>query len=150
MTGMTPSRTETMSGSQTILIVDDDAILRTLLRGSLQESGYAVIEAGRGEDALRLSKQHPGPIHLLIADVMLPEKGALRLARDSAGQSELNGIEMARRVRAMRPDTRVMFISGHTSDVIKRYGLPPETVFLMKPFAPDALVRKVREILISP
>ncbi len=151
MTRTNPTPSEMQSGSQTILVVDDDPILRAVLSRGLREEGYQVLDAGQGEDALRICQHYAGPIHLLVADVVLPRKGGLVLTGRTVTASELNGIELARRVMALRPQTRVIFISGHTSDAIKHYGvMPPEMVFLQKPFAPDALARKVREVLEAP
>ncbi|MBI4400631.1 MAG: response regulator [Nitrospirae bacterium] len=151
MTTANPAHAEAKPGSQTILIVDDDPLLRAVLRRDLQEGGYTILEAGQGKEALQVSREYAGPIHLLITDVVLPEMGKLKLARPQTTHAEMNGVELARQVAAMRPETRVIFISGHNSDIIKRYGATqPESVFLQKPFAPDALARKVREVLDAP
>lgn len=152
MPTVNPAQAEATPGSQTILIVDDDPLLRTVLHRELLEGGYIILEAGHGKEALQVCQEYAGPIHLLVSDVVLPEKGKLKLARPQATQAEpMNGVELARQVAAMRPEIRVIFISGHNSDILKRYGaVQPESVFLQKPFAPDALARKVREMLDAP
>lgn len=137
------------AGSRIILLVDDDPLLRAGLRHGLQEDGYRVIEADNTTDALSICRQHGGPLHLLAVDVSLPPKAALTLASQKAAASEpMNGVELARRVVALHPETRVMFISGHDSEILKRYGaLHSETVFLQKPFARESFVRHVHAIL---
>ncbi len=123
-------------GAETVLVAEDDETLRRLIYEILQSSGYAVLEAGRGEEALRLAGEHAGPIHLLITDMVMPGMG---------------GREVAGRLAALRPGTRVLFVSGYTDDAIVRHGvLEHGLAFLQKPFVPEALLRKVRETLDAP
>jgi YesN/AraC family two-component response regulator len=104
-----------------------------LVRYVLGESGYCVLEAHGDREALRFCEEHPGPIHLLITDVVMPEMG---------------GRQLAEAVRALHPGIRVMFLSGYTDDAVVRHGVLREKVsFLQKPFAGSALTRKVREVL---
>jgi len=118
---------------ETILLVDDEAILRRLVRKILQTHGYTVLEASRGKDAIQICQQHEGPIHLLLTDVTMPE---------------MNGRNLAERVTTLRPHTRVLYMSGYTDGaLITPFGLITPTAFIQKPFTPDALTRKVREIL---
>ena len=123
-------------GSETILLVEDEASVRGLAKRALLANGYKVLEAGSAEEALGITDKYSGPIHLLLTDTVMP--GA-------------SGPEMARRIAASRPDTRVLFISGYTDDAIVRHGLlKPTEAFLQKPFGPEALTRRVREILDAP
>jgi PAS domain S-box-containing protein len=127
---------EQPKGAETVLVAEDDETLRRLIYEILQSSGYAVLEAGRGEEALRLAGEHAGPIHLLITDMVMPGMG---------------GREVAGRLAALRPGTRVLFVSGYTDDAIVRHGvLESGLAFLQKPFVPEALLRKVREVLDGP
>jgi CheY-like chemotaxis protein len=122
-----------LTGTETILLAEDDEQLRPLTKGLLEKLGYTVLEAENAERALGVAGAHPGPIHLLVADVVMP--GA-------------SGRELARQLARSRPDTRVLYVSGYTDDAIVRHGvLEPGLVFLQKPFTPTALGRKVREVL---
>jgi CheY-like chemotaxis protein len=121
-------------GAETVLLVEDEEMVRHLVRYILQQEGYTVLEASNGVEALQRSERHRGPIHLLLADVVMPQMG---------------GQELARRLLAARPNLPVLFLSGY-ADVSP---MPPDAQegavdnFLQKPFTPRALVRKVREIL---
>ena len=121
------------SGWETILLVEDEDGVRALARQILQDRGYTVLDAACGADALALAQRHAGPIHLLIADVVLPDFGGSRLA----GQ-----------VAALQPDLKTLFISGHADDTMRHHGVgPAHTSFLAKPFTLGALPVKVRQIL---
>ena len=122
-------------GDSTILVVDDDSNLLEAVREILQAHGYEVLKAISGEEALRAAQAHSGPIALLLADVVMPG---------------LSGPDVAHRLRSTRPDTKVLFMSGFTNDVVFSRGLDPGDPFLVKPFRPDALVRKVQDVLRSP
>lgn len=99
--------------------------------------GYTVLEARDGEEALRLSAQHEGPIHLLVTDVVMP--------------GGMSGRLLAERLTATRPEMRVLYMSGYTDAAIIRHGLlEPGRAFLQKPFTPDTLALKVREALDAP
>jgi PAS domain S-box-containing protein len=128
-----PRSTGTLAGTETILLAEDDAILRPLAKALLEKLGYRVLEGGDAAEVLAAAQQYTGTIHLLIADVILP------------GPS---GRELARRLAAVRPDTKVVYISGYTDDAIVQHGmLEPGLNFLQKPFTPATLARKVREVL---
>ena len=120
-------------GSETILVVEDEAMVRDLTLEVLKESGYTVISAERPDDALRISEQNQGPIDLLLTDVVMPG---------------MSGLELAERLKPERPKMKVLYVSGYTADAVARHGMSdPKTAFLQKPYAPGALVRKVREVL---
>ncbi|MBI3629605.1 MAG: response regulator [Candidatus Rokubacteria bacterium] len=120
-------------GTETILVVEDDDDIREIAREILTEQGYTLLDAADGDRALRLSSGRPGPIHLLLTDVVMPGMGGGRLA----GQ-----------LSAARPEMKVLYVSGHTDDVIAHSGvLLRDQAFLRKPFTPLGLARKVREAL---
>jgi PAS domain S-box-containing protein len=132
-----PARTDSTpaarGGSETIMIVEDEDMVRELASRGLREHGYRVIEARQGLDALRRLETDPGAVDLVISDVVMPEMG---------------GRELARRLTLLRPSLPVLFISGYTGeDVIDRGLLEAGAPFEQKPFAPDGLARKVREML---
>ena len=123
-------------GTETILLVEDEAGIRKLSRQALEGSGYKVLEAHNGKHAIQVCEQHKGPIHLLVTDVVMPE---------------MSGTEAASRLSSSRPDMKVLFLSGYTDEAVQRHGLlAPGAAFLPKPFTPDTLARKVREVLDSP
>jgi CheY-like chemotaxis protein len=120
-------------GSETILIVEDEAGLRKLARRALQQYGYMILEAENGEEALRVSEAHEGPIQLMITDVVMPM---------------MNGRELAEKLQPLYPHMKVIYMSGYTDNTIVHHGvLEPGLNFLEKPFSPDGLARKVREVL---
>ena len=124
---------ERLHGSETILLVDDTDPVRRLARDVLAGAGYRVLEAGGAEEALQMAGR-PGPrIDLLVTDVVMPGR---------------NGLELAERIRSARTNVRVLYISGYTDAAIIRGGLLAEhAAFLQKPFTPDDLLRKVRQVL---
>lgn len=120
-------------GSQTILIVEDDPALLQVTHRSLEEIGYAVLAAGSPAEAIRISESHPGPIHLMVTDVIMPR---------------LSGAQLASRFSSSRPEMKVLYVSGYTDDTIVHHGvLEPGLAFLQKPFSPKTLARKVAEVL---
>jgi DNA-binding response OmpR family regulator len=120
-------------GTETILLVEDDDALREMIREILEMEGYMVLVAGNGREALAMCEEHPGQIDLLITDVVMPE---------------LSGRELAERLSHKFSQLKVLFMSGYTDDAVVRHGvLEAGTFFLQKPFAPDALARKVRDRL---
>jgi CheY-like chemotaxis protein len=124
------------SRGEIILLVEDAERVRAVVREILEMQGYEVIEARHGAEALMLEAGHEGPIHLLITDVVMPE---------------MSGRELAQRLVTLRPEMGVLYISGYTDDAIVRHGvLEAGMALLPKPFTPDALAAKVREILDTP
>lgn len=122
-----------LPGSGTILLVEDEAMVRQLARHVLELNGYAVLEASGGTQAVRICERHEGPIDLVITDVVMPG---------------MNGREVAEQVARVRPEARMLFMSGYTDDVIVQRGvLANETPFLQKPFTPALLAARVREVL---
>jgi PAS domain S-box-containing protein len=127
------SRARRQGGGETILVVEDQKAVRLLTNAALQQCGYHVLQASDAEGAMLIAQQYVGTIHLLLTDVVLPG---------------LNGKELAERLLALRPQLKVLFTSGYTSDVITRQGVLDRGVaFLAKPFSPDGLAAKVREVL---
>jgi PAS domain S-box-containing protein len=123
-------------GSEHVLLVEDDAAVRGLARSVLQKSGYQVLEARDGREALRLAARCARPLDLLVTDVVMPGLG---------------GRALAERLRPTCPAMKVLFISGYTDGHLDRQRvLEPGTAFLAKPFPPQALARKVRQVLDAP
>lgn len=132
-------RTEELTpglGTETILLVEDEVMLRELIREALEESGYLVLEADGVDEALRLGRQHAGSIHLLLTDVVMPG---------------MSGQEVAHRLLKLNSRIKVLYMSGYTDDAIVRHGVLEKGIpFLQKPFTPADLERKVREVLTLP
>jgi two-component system, cell cycle sensor histidine kinase and response regulator CckA len=123
-------------GPETILLVEDDEGVRKLVREVLDNEGYRLLEAANGVAALSICAQYEKPIHLLLTDVVMPE---------------MSGSELANRLAAVRPEVKVLYMSGYTDDVIVHHGVLDErTEFIQKPFTPDVLARKIREVLDRP
>jgi len=122
-----------LNGSETCLIVEDDDTVRDLARQILERYGYSVLEAETGEDALMVSEEHEGPIHLLLTDVVMPK---------------MSGRELAKRLQSLRSEIKVIYMSGYTDDAIVHHGVLASGLnFIGKPFMPEGLARKVREVL---
>jgi signal transduction histidine kinase/CheY-like chemotaxis protein len=120
-------------GTETVLLVEDEDLVRRMTREMLEAVGYDVIEARNGIEALDAAADHAGHVHLLLTDVVMPY---------------MSGRELVEQLSAVRPDTNVLYMSGYTDDAIVHHGVLDEGVaFLEKPFTPDALARKVRSVL---
>ncbi len=131
--GRTTSSSRAPTGTEKILLVEDEAGVRKLSSTILRAQGYVVLEAASGDMALEVARSETGPIPLVVTDVVMPG---------------MSGRELWDRLRALRPDSRVLFMSGYTDDVIARHGvLEPGIAFLQKPFTPSGLAQKVREVL---
>ncbi len=132
-TAARPGPPESAQGHETILLVEDERTVRDLARDVLRAHGYTVLEAQHGREALLISEQHAGPIHVLLTDVVMPE---------------MSGRELANRLAPLRPTMPVIYMSGYTDTAVVHHGvLDPGTTFLQKPFTPDALARKIRQVL---
>lgn len=124
---------ESFGGAETILLVEDEEMVRNLTREILEMNGYRVLTARDGEEACRVCESFTEEIHLMVTDVVMPQ---------------MSGRELSERVVKQRPDMAVLFMSGYTDDAIVRHGvLDDDMPFLQKPFTPDAFARKVRELL---
>jgi two-component system, cell cycle sensor histidine kinase and response regulator CckA len=130
------ARAGTSRGGETVLVVDDQAPVRSIVREILQLTGYVVLEAGSGEEAWRICAGQEGPIHLLLTDVVMPG---------------MSGPELARRLACMRPEMRVLYMSGYSDDtLIRQRAIEHGAAFLQKPFTPKVLAHRVREVLDAP
>jgi signal transduction histidine kinase len=128
-----PADADDVAGTETILLVEDEQLVRDLARGILLTSGYKVLEAPHGGEALLICESYPGPIHLMLTDIVMPH---------------LNGRELYERVCPLRPEMKVLFMSGYTDEALPLSGrLEPDSPFIEKPFTPDALTLKLRQVL---
>ncbi len=120
-------------GHETILVVEDEELVRRVVSNSLRKKGYRVLEAGHGQQALDISEHHAGPIDLVLTDVVMPE---------------MNGRQLAERLKKQRPEAAILYMSGYAQDIVDAKGtLPPGTPFIEKPALVHTLTRKVREVL---
>jgi CheY-like chemotaxis protein len=124
-------------GSETVLVAEDDQRLGTLIGKTLRDAGYTVLQAAHAEEALDIAREHRAPIHLLLADVVMPG---------------MSGWTLSQRIRSLRDETRVLFMSGYADDAVQRYGLETAGTanFIRKPFSMDSLMAKMREALQPP
>jgi signal transduction histidine kinase len=122
-----------LGGAETVLLVEDEGAVREMCAKLLGELGYRVLHASNGKEAIAVSRDHMGPIDLLLTDVVMPE---------------MNGGELATQLILHHPEMRVLFTSGYTEDVIVHHGVLDDGVsFLGKPYTLPVLARKIREVL---
>ena len=120
-------------GHETILLVEDEEVVRGLIKRILVQAGYTVLDAGGGMEAIRLCCAHPGSIELLLTDVVLPE---------------ISGKEVAQCIMDLRPTIRILYMSGYTDEALIQNVVPDDRVeFIQKPFSWVGLTRKVRQVL---
>ena len=119
-------------GTETVLIVEDEEKVRTLVSIMLKRQGYTVLESGNADEASQVCRQYSGPLHLLLTDVVMPG---------------MSGPDLARQLRLLHPEMKVLFMSGYADSAIARHSIGPDTPFIQKPFQPDVLNRKVRDLL---
>ena len=132
----TSPRAAVARGDETVLLVEDEPEVRDLAREILEVSGYTVLQACDPLEAVVMAERHPGPIHLLLTDVIMPRQ---------------SGRALVERLRPLRPEMQVLYMSGYTNEAIVRHGvLDPDTLFIQKPFTPDALGHRVRAALDRP
>jgi CheY-like chemotaxis protein len=126
-------QTHATRGTETILLVEDEDMVRKLVRVTLEREGYTLLDAGGPDEAQRICENHQGFIHLMITDVVMPRS---------------SGRELADRVALLRPEMKVLYMSGYTGNAILNSGVLDKAAnFLQKPFSPQMLARKVREVL---
>jgi two-component system, cell cycle sensor histidine kinase and response regulator CckA len=127
---------ETLEGEETILLVEDEEEVRPLIAKALRSYGYRVLEASNGAQALDLAESEEAMIDMLLSDVVMPG---------------MNGRELSERLLSEWPTMKVLFTSGYPADTIIRHGIAhATTAYLEKPYLPDELARKVREVLDAP
>jgi CheY-like chemotaxis protein len=127
-----PAPADVPRGHETLLVVDDDSLVRSAAAAVLRRYGYEVLEAGSAGDALLIAEQHPYEIHAVVTDVVMPR---------------MNGHILAERLKAMRPGLKVLITSGYTDDALLERGVETETfAFVPKPFTPSLLVSSIRAL----
>jgi len=120
-------------GVETLLLVEDDAAVREVTLAMLADSGYKILQASSGDEALKICEEHKGEIHLLLSDVVMPG---------------MSGKELADRIIEEHSGMKVLFMSGYTDNAIQHHGvLEPGTAFIEKPFSQAVLTRKIRDVL---
>ena len=129
-----PGQAAAGQGTETVLLVEDEDALRALLREVLESLGYRVLEAGLGAEALRIAREHRGPIHVLLTDLVMPQ---------------MTGRELADRLSCLRPDLKVLFMSGYGVGAAPRQEIPPDGAYIEKPFTADAMGGAIRALLDS-
>jgi signal transduction histidine kinase/ActR/RegA family two-component response regulator len=130
------SSAASVKGTETVLLVEDDRRLRILMGNALREAGYTVLQAPDAEDALEVARTHATPIHLLLTDVVMPG---------------MNGRVLSERVKLVRPEILVLFMSGYSNDAVLRHGIRTASAhFIQKPFSMNTLMAQMRELLQSP
>jgi CheY-like chemotaxis protein len=123
----------TLTGSETILLVEDQSEVRQIASQVLRRYGYHVLEASNAGEALLTCERHPRTIHLMLTDVVMPQ---------------MSGRELAERLAKLRPEMKVLFMSGYTENAIVHHGILDSGIeYLQKPLVPEALARRVREVL---
>ena len=121
------------AGKETVLLAEDDATIRRMIKSTMEAEGYKLLEAEDGQEAIEISKSYDGDIHLLLTDVIMPK---------------MNGRELANELQKDRPEMEVIFMSGYTDDAISHHGvLEPGVQFIQKPITPSVLAKKLREVL---
>jgi hypothetical protein len=122
--------------TETILLAEDQEGVRKFARTALQTFGYTVLEARDGDDAILVCKEHRGPIHLILTDIVMPG---------------INGYELVTHLSTLHPGIKILYMSGYPDEIITRHGnREPKAGFLRKPFEPDDLLHKVRDVLNAP
>ena len=122
-----------LSGTETILVVEDEATVRGFTRTVLERQGYRVLDAEEGMEALRIASEFPDSIELMITDVVMPR---------------MSGRELAERITALIPDLKVIFLSGYAEDAVAHHGVLDDNInFLAKPYNRDDLLTLIREVL---
>ena len=137
----------------TVLLVEDNLSTQAMFSYVLKEQGYQVLTAGTYDDAKRICDQFPGPIHLLVTDVLLPKKEELRLSVERTGPAAHSGLDLARHMTAKRRGTRILLMTGRSDEELRTTtkGFPTKGwALLRKPFGGSALMQAVQEVMKHP
>jgi len=124
-----------VGGGETVLLVEDQEEVRRFASGVLRRYGYRVLESAGAGDAILIAEQHPGPIHLMLTDVVMPR---------------MNGCDLVRRLAPLRPEMHVLYMSGYPGDAIAERGVLETRLCITKPFTPERLAQKIRAVLGGP
>jgi CheY-like chemotaxis protein len=127
-----PRPSRKLTGSETILVCEDDDLVRMLVQSILTENGYRVLPASRAQEALELAQSHGGAIDVLLTDVVMPQ---------------MSGPELVERLATVRPGLKVLFLSGYSADMIRGRALPRDSAFLEKPFDEQSLLESIRSLV---
>jgi two-component system, cell cycle sensor histidine kinase and response regulator CckA len=127
-----PPQPDSLESPKTVLLVEDDAQVRKWIHGQLERQGYNLLEACDGVDAMVIAELHHGPIHVLVTDVVMPR---------------MNGPVLVGNLLRLRPDLRVLYISGYPAPILEQASLPPESGYLQKPFRTELLLQKIEALL---
>ena len=139
------------SHSHTILLTEDDARILTLYSGTLQQEGFKILAATSSHEALKMCKEYPDQIHLLLTDLLLPNTGEIQLQNERFQKRHKSGLDLMREVEKLRPEIKVVLMSGHSDEDLKALGAFREKrLFLRKPLRLETLVQTVHQILELP
>ncbi len=137
--------------TRTILMVEDNSSILNLFGTTLRQEGFTVLEASNVQSALQVCRQHSGPIDLLLADLLLPSDSELHVRKSQAPQRQKNGLDLMREVKGLRPEIRILLMSGRPDEELAALGaFKTGKPILRKPLRPETLVNTIRQVLDNP